>query len=132
PLGGARAPTVAGVAPAAPPERPTLKKMRRSKFFVTFFVLSIAPQIFGCGYYQEEWDQKVRETEELRNDLEGEKSARAKAEADYADALEEIDALRAKLMESGVNVDSLSANLEAQQKALAEYQRRMDHLGQIR
>jgi chemotaxis protein MotB len=120
------------VAPTASPERPTLKKMRGTKFFVTLSVLSIAPQIFGCGYSQEEWDQKVRETEELRNDLDGEKSARAKAEADYADALEEIDALRAKLMESGVNVDSLSANLEAQQKALAEYERRMAHLGEIR
>jgi len=106
--------------------------MRGTKILVTLSALSITPQIFGCGYSQEEWDQKVRETEELRNDLEGEKSARAKAEADYADALEEIDALRAKLMESGVNVDSLSANLEAQQKALAEYERRMSHLGEIR
>lgn len=95
-------------------------------------ILTIALNLFGCGYSQDEWDQKVRETEELRSNLAGEKSARAKAEADYADALEEIDALRAKLNESGMNMDSLSANLEAQKKALAEYEQRLAILGQIR
>lgn len=88
--------------------------------------------VFGCGYSQDEWDQKVRETEELRDNLAGEKSARAKAESDYADALEEIDSLRAKLSERGVNLDSLSASLAEQKKALSEYERRMARLDQIR
>lgn len=109
-----------------------LKKMRGTTFVVRPLILSFAINLFGCGYSQDEWDQKVRETEELRSDLAGEKSARAKAEADYADALEEIDALRAKLNESGVNMDSLSADLEAQKKALSEYEQRLAILGQIR
>lgn len=109
-----------------------LKKMRGTTFFVAIGTLFVTPYLFGCGYSQDEWDQKVRETEELRSTLAGEKSAREKAEADYADALEEIDALRAKLMESGVNLDSLSANFEAQKKALEEYERRMAVLGKIR
>lgn len=109
-----------------------LKKMRGTTFLDRPLILSIALILFSCGYSQDEWDQKVRETEELRNDLDGEKSARAKAEADYADALEEIDALRAQLNESGMNMDSLSANLEAQKKALAEYEQRLAILGQIR
>lgn len=88
--------------------------------------------LFACGYSQDEWDQKVRETEELRGQLAGEKSERAKAEADYADALEEIEALREKLSARGVNVDSLNASLNEQKKALAEYERRMARLGQIR
>lgn len=109
-----------------------LKKMRGTTFVVRPLILTIAINLFGCGYSQDEWDQKVRETEELRSDLAGEKSARAKAEADYADALEEIDALRAKLNESGMNMDSLSADLEAQKKALSEYEQRLAILGQIR
>lgn len=109
-----------------------LKKMRGTTFVIRPLILSIAFNLFACGYSQDEWDQKVRETEELRNDLAGEKSARAKAEADYADALEEIDALRAKLNESGMNMDSLSANLEAQKKALVEYEQRLAILSQIR
>lgn len=88
--------------------------------------------LFSCGYSQDEWDQKVRETEELRGQLAGEKSERAKAESDYADALEEIDALRLKLSERGVNVDSLSASLKEQQRALAEYEQRMARLSEIR
>jgi septal ring factor EnvC (AmiA/AmiB activator) len=95
-------------------------------------IFAIALNLFGCGYSQDEWDQKVRETEELRSNLAGEKSARAKAEADYADALEEIDALRAKVNESGMNMDSLSADLEAQKKALMEYEQRLAILGQMR
>lgn len=109
-----------------------LKKMRGTTFVVRPLILTIAINLFSCGYSQDEWDQKVRETEELRSNLAGEKSARAKAEADYADALEEIDALRAQLNESGMNMDSLSADLEDQKKALAEYEQRLAILGQIR
>ena len=97
-----------------------------------FFLLCVSMIFFGCGYSQEEWDQKVRETNELRGQLAGEQSARAKAEADYADALEEIEALRVKLAERGLNLDSLAADLESQKKALAEYEQRMARLDAIR
>lgn len=109
-----------------------LKKMRGKPPLTFCGTLLTTLILFGCGYSQDEWDQKVRETEELRNNLAGEKSARAKAEADYADALEEIEALRKRLTERGMNVDTLSASLESQKKALAEYERRMARLDQIR
>ena len=97
------------------------------------FVLCTGSIFFSaCGYSQEEWDQKVRETNELRGQLAGEQSARAKAEADYADALEEIEALRVKLAERGLNLDSLAADLESQKKALSEYEQRMARLDEIR
>lgn len=88
--------------------------------------------LFGCGYSQDEWDQKVRATEELRGQLAGEKSARAKAEADYADALEEIDVLRSKLSEKGIDLNTLNASLESKQNALTEYEDRMARLDKIR
>src|SRR6186713_297843 len=96
------------------------------------FLLLGCALFVGCGYSQEEWDQKVRETNDLRGQLAGEQSARAKAEADYADALEEIEALRLKLAERGFNLDSLAADLESQKKALAEYEQRMARLNEIR
>lgn len=86
----------------------------------------------GCGYSQDEWEQKVRETNELRQELAGEQSARAKAEADYADALEEIDELRTQLSERGGHLGSPAADLEAQQKALDEYEQRSSRLDTIR
>ncbi len=97
-----------------------------------YFLLCACTIFSGCGYSQEEWDQKVRETNELRGKLAGEQGARAKAEADYADALEEIEALRVKLAERGLNLDSLAADLESQKKALAEYEQRMSRLDAIR
>lgn len=97
-----------------------------------FFLLCGATFFCGCGYSQEEWDLKVRESNELRGQLVEEQGARSKAESDYADALEEIEALRLKLAERGVNLDSLAADLESQKKALAEYEQRMTRLHEIR
>lgn len=86
----------------------------------------------GCGYSQEEWDQKTRENEELRARLAAEQQARAKSESDYADALQEIESLKAQLTERGLSLDNLSASLAQQKKALEEYQARMEQLEQVR
>ena len=86
----------------------------------------------GCGYSQEEWDQKVRENESLRNQLSAQRQAHKKCEADYADALHEVDDLKRKFKERGISLDNLSASLEQQRKALEEYRRRAEQLDQIR
>lgn len=105
----------------------------RSAFSQTPYWLPFVGMIFfACGYSQDEWDQKVRETEELRSELKAEQRARSKAEADYADALEEIESLRLQIMEGGMNLQSLSVSLEAQKKALEEYAQRTAQLQQIR
>lgn len=82
----------------------------------------------GCGHSQDEWDRKVAEGDELRARLEREQRERQRAEADYTDALTEIDALRRELAEHGLNIDTMSANLESQRTALAEYERRTSQL----
>jgi len=86
----------------------------------------------GCGYSQEEWDQKVRENESLRNQLAAQRQAHKKCEADYADSLHEIEDLKGKLKERGINIDNLSAKLDEERKALEEYRRRAEQLDQIR
>lgn len=91
--------------------------------------------VFGssaCGYSQEEWDQKVRENEALRSQLAAEGQARRKCDADIAVALQEIEDLKEKLRERGVNLENLSASLEQQSKALDEYRQRAEQLDQIR
>jgi chemotaxis protein MotB len=86
----------------------------------------------GCGYSQEEWDQKTRENQSLRNQLAAERQSHKKCDSDYSDAMHEVDDLRHKLKERGVNLDNLTASLEQERKALAEYQRRAEQLDQIR
>jgi chemotaxis protein MotB len=99
----------------------------------TVALLASVPLILaGCGYSQEEWDQKVRENESLRNQLAAQRQANKKCEADYADALHDIETLKTTLKERGVNIDSLSTQLDEQRKALEEYRRRAEQLDQIR
>jgi chemotaxis protein MotB len=86
----------------------------------------------GCGYSQEQWEQKVREIEGLRNQLSAQRQAHKKCEADYAAALHEIEDLRKKLRERGINLDNLAQSLEQQRRALEEYKRRAEQLDQIR
>jgi chemotaxis protein MotB len=86
----------------------------------------------ACGYSQEEWDQKVRENESLRNQLAAQKQAHEKCETDYAAALHEVDDLKGKLRERGVNLDNLTQSLEQERRALEEFKRRAEQLDQIK
>jgi chemotaxis protein MotB len=95
-------------------------------------VLILLPLIVACGYSQEEWDQKVRENEGLRSELASERQARKKCESDHAAANQQIDELKKQLTERGVSLDSMSASLNEQKKALDEYARRAEQLDQIR
>jgi chemotaxis protein MotB len=96
------------------------------------FLLLVSLLFFSCGYSQEEWDQKVRENEELRNQVAARQQAHQKCETDLSDALAEVDNLKSKLNQRGLNIDNLSANLEQQRKALEEYRRRAEQLDLIR
>lgn len=96
------------------------------------FISLFAFVAIGCGYSQEEWDQKTRENESLRNQLAAQRQAHKKCEADYADALHSIEDLKGKLKERGINIDTLSAKLDEERKALEEYRRRAEQLDQIR
>lgn len=87
---------------------------------------------FGCGYSQEEWDQKVRENEQLRNQLAARQQAHQKCETDLSDALAEVDSLKSKLNQRGLSIDNLNADLEQQRKAVEEYRRRAEQLDKIR
>lgn len=86
----------------------------------------------ACGYSQEEWDQKTNENESLRQQLQAQQQQNQKCDADYQSALKEIQDLKKRLLENGVNLDNLTQNLEAQERALREYESRARQLEQIR
>jgi len=99
---------------------------------ISFLVLASSLGAQACGYSQEEWDQKVRESESLRSQLAAQKQAHDKCETDYASALHEVEDLKQKLRERGMNVDNLTQSLEQERRALEEYKRRAEQLDQIR
>ncbi|OQX67322.1 MAG: hypothetical protein B6A08_15880 [Sorangiineae bacterium NIC37A_2] len=87
---------------------------------------------FGCGYSQEELDQHIRTAESLRSDLATERALRKKAEADYADALEELENVRRDGEQKALSLSTAQADLETQQRAIAEYAARLEQLEQMR
>jgi chemotaxis protein MotB len=97
--------------------------------FALPLVLSLST--VACGYSQEEWDQKVRENESLRNQLSAQRQAHEKCETDYAAALHDVEDLKQKLRERGVNLDNLTQSLQQERQALEEYKRRAEQLAQI-
>jgi chemotaxis protein MotB len=103
-------------------------------FFVrrVSLVLCVSSVTAACGYSQEEWDQKVRENEGLRNQLAAQKQAHEKCESDYAAGLHEVEDLRGKLRERGVNLDNTSQGLAEERRALEEYKGRTEQLEQTR
>jgi len=105
--------------------------MLRSTVFKSALLL-VPLGVAACGYSQEEWDQKVRENEQLRNQLAAQRQAHKKCETDYADALADVEELKKRLKERGVNMDNLAADLAQHRKALEEYKRRAEQLDQIR
>jgi chemotaxis protein MotB len=92
---------------------------------------TLALSTVACGYSQEEWDQKVRENESLRNQLNAQRQAHEKCETDYAAALHEVEDLKQKLRERGMNLDNLTQSLAQERQALEEYKRRAEQLAQI-
>jgi len=89
-------------------------------------------QLAACGYSQEEWDQKVRENSALMQQVAAQEKTNAKCSADYATANRELDGLKRKFQERGVNLDSLTQDLEQQKMANAEYRQRAEQLEQVR
>jgi len=86
----------------------------------------------GCGYSQEEWDQKVRENSALTQQLAAQKQVSDKCTADYGAATTELDALKRQFAERGVSLDNMSNDLEQQRQANEEYRKRAEQLEQVR
>ncbi|MEN9577004.1 MAG: hypothetical protein RJA70_13 [Pseudomonadota bacterium] len=86
----------------------------------------------ACGYSQEEWDHQLREIDNLQQQLRAQRQQNQKCDADYQASLNEIQDLKKRLLESGVNLDSLTQSLEERTRALKEFEQRAKQLDAIR
>jgi chemotaxis protein MotB len=116
----------------APAKNAKERAMRASMTARMFAAAGCLFSLLGCGHSQEEWDQKVREGDDLRARLAVQQQANSKCEADYGAALHELDELKRKFSERGVSLDSLTQDLEQQKQANDEYRKRAEQLEQIR
>jgi chemotaxis protein MotB len=86
----------------------------------------------GCGVSEDVYNAKVREAEDLRNQLAAQQAQNRKAEAELADTRARVEQLKEQLRAAGVDISNLNANLEQQARALEDYKKRAEQLEQIR
>jgi len=88
--------------------------------------------LLGCGYSEDEWQTKLSEIDSLHAQLQAERQAHRKTEGDYNAARAEIDELKERLKQAGVDVQQLNASLAEQRMALEEFKRRAEQLEAIK
>jgi chemotaxis protein MotB len=103
-------------------------RYRRSlaAFFISLATLS------ACGHSEEEWQAKLKENQELQNNLNAEKAAHQKAEADFSAASAQVDQLKGQLKKAGVDLSNVNADLADQKAALDKLRKDKEQLEAIR
>jgi chemotaxis protein MotB len=105
--------------------------MWRQKVSLAVLALSLSA-LAGCGHSEEEWQAKLKENQELQNQLNAEKAAHQKAEADLSSAGTQIDQLKSQLKKAGVDLSNVNADLAEQKSALEKLRKDKEQLEQIR
>ncbi len=110
-------------------------------------MISVALAVLtGCGHSEEEWQAQLDKYGKLSSEYDAEKATRAKANEDLATTKKRVDELRKQLEQMGVNLDSLSdqvnqtatekqqltKSMEELQAALDEYKKRAEQLERIK
>jgi len=105
----------------------------RQKVSLAVLALSIGlVGVPGCGHSEEEWQAKLKENQELTNQLNAEKAAHQKADADVAAATGQIDELKGQLKKAGVDLSNVNADLAEQKSALEKLRKDKEQLEAIR
>jgi chemotaxis protein MotB len=86
----------------------------------------------ACGHSEEEWQAKLKENQDLQNQLNAEKAAHQKSESDLADATKQVDALKGQLKKAGVDLSNVNATLAEQNAALEKLRKDKEQLEAIR
>lgn len=107
--------------------------LRRSTRCLVFGVALLAGSgAFGCGYSEDEMQAKIREIENLKNQLSAEQAQNKKAQSELDEARAKVEQLKAQLKAAGVDISNLNANLEQQARALEDFRRRAEQLEAIK
>src|SRR5882757_10038766 len=105
-----------------------LWRRKMSLLALTLIVGALA----ACGHSEEEWQAKLKENQELQNQLNAEKAAHQKAESDLSDASKQVDALKGQLKKAGVDLSNVNATVSEQNAALEKLRKDKEQLEQIR
>jgi chemotaxis protein MotB len=103
----------------------------RHRWSLAAFIIALAA-LSACGHSEEEWQAKLKENQELQNQLNAEKAAHQKAEADLSAASAQVDQLKGQLKKAGVDLSNLNADLADQKAALDKLRKDKEQLEQIR
>lgn len=95
------------------------------RFCILVVGLSLAAFSTGCGYSEDQWQAQLSKYNQL-------KSQKDDDDKQLADAQNQIAALTKQLQDLGVNVNSMKANLDETNKALADYKERAKQLELIK
>jgi chemotaxis protein MotB len=91
-----------------------------------------ASSLAGCGHSEEEWKQKQAEVDSWKSRFGAADKARADEEQSYNDALKQIDDLKQKMQQLGIDYEGKLGKSEQEKtnlaQALAEYKTRADQL----
>jgi len=100
---------------------------------VSLAILSLSFVMFAaCGHSEEEWQAKLRENQQLQDNLNAEKAAHQKAKSDLDEARSQIEQLGLKLKKAGGDLSTLVADLAEQKAALEKMRKDKDALEAIR
>jgi chemotaxis protein MotB len=94
----------------------------------SWWILSLLPcaAALGCGHTEGEWQQKLRDVDELNKKLGAEQAQAAKDKADRDEADARLAQLKQRLAAAGVDVENLEQGAAQQARALEEHRRRAD------
>jgi chemotaxis protein MotB len=95
-------------------------------------VVTVALAALACGHSEEEWQGKLKENQELTNQLNAEKAAHKKSDDDLASAQGQVDALKGQLKKLGLDLSNLNADYAEQKDALEKLRKDKEQLEQIR
>jgi chemotaxis protein MotB len=86
----------------------------------------------GCGYSEEEWQGKLREIQDMKNQLSAEQSAHGKTKKDLDETRKAVERLENQLRSAGADISNLEADKAAMARALEDYRRRAEQLEAIK
>lgn len=88
--------------------------------------------LLGCGHSEDEWQAKLAEITQLKNDLSASQAQSKKTKAELDDAQARIEQLKKQLSDAGVDIAKLNASLTEQARALEEFRKRAEQFEQIK
>lgn len=86
----------------------------------------------GCGHSEEEWEQAQRDIAKLKADLDASNKRHAEDEQNYTSAQQQIEDLKAKLKDVGVDLSKSNEEKDKLKRAMDEYATRLKQLDDMK